>query len=67
MFCYTDKERETYRQQLIQGEGVTEDISRHATLELNKVDTMTFKLLPNINKRLEQIACDEGRAGHSPF
>ncbi|MDH4269505.1 MAG: hypothetical protein OEV52_04315 [Dehalococcoidia bacterium] len=28
---------------------------------------MTFKLMPNINKRLEQIARDGGRAGTAHF
>jgi len=61
------QERETYPESLIQGEGVTEDISKHATPEPKTLDTMTFKLMLNIRQRLEQIARDEGRAEHSPF
>jgi len=57
-----------YPERLIQGEGVvTEDIGKQAAPEPKKSDTMTFKLVPNINKRLERMACDGGRAGHSPF
>jgi len=58
MLYYTDKERERYREQLIQGEGVTEDSSKHAALEPKKSDTTNSELMPNINKRLEQIARD---------
>jgi len=68
MFYYTDREREHYPEQLIQGEGVvTEDISEHATLEPDKADTTNSNPIPNVGKRLKQIARDEGRAGNSPF
>lgn len=62
-----DKEREQYPQQLIQGDDVTEDISKHATLEPKKADTTNSELMPGVGKRLKQIARDEGPSGGSPF
>jgi hypothetical protein len=57
-----------YPERLIQGEGVvTDEIGKQATPEPKKSDTMTFKLVPNISKRLERMARDGGRAEHSPF
>ena len=67
MLYYMDKEREQYPEQLIQGDGVTEDISKHAEPEPKKADTTNPELMPGAGKRLKQIARDEGRAGHSSF
>ena len=67
MLCCVDKEREHYPEQLIHGDGVTDDISKHSTLEPKKVDTTKSELLPGVGKRLEQIARDEGPSGDSPF
>ena len=67
MLYYMDKEREQYPEQLIQGEGVTEDINKHAMLEPRKADTTNSELMPGVGKRLKQIARDEGSSGDSPF
>ena len=67
MLCYMDKERKQYAEQLIQGDGVTEDISKHATLEPKKADTTNSELMPGVEKRLKQIARDGELSGDSPF
>ena len=67
MFYYMNEEREQYPEQLIQGDGVTEDISRHAKLEPKKAGTARSELMPGVGKRLKQIARNEGRTGHGPF
>jgi len=67
MLYYMDKEREHYPEQLIQGDAVSEDISKHAALEPRKADTTKFELTRNIRKRLEQIARDEGPSADRPF
>jgi len=51
MLYYMDEEREQYPEQLIQGDGVTEDISKHAAPEPKKADTTNSELMPGMGKR----------------
>ena len=67
MLYYMDKETERYPEQLMQSDGVTEDVSKHATLDPKKVDTTNSELMPGVGKRLKQIAREEGPSGDSSF
>jgi hypothetical protein len=60
-FRYIGKDREQYLEQLIQGKRAGENAIAQSPIEPNKSSITGVELMPNIRKRLDQIAQNEGR------
>ena len=60
-FRYIDKEREQYLEQLIERTGVDEISTVKSLLEPSRSSVISIELMPNIRKRLDQVAKHEGR------
>lgn len=59
-FRYIDKEREDFLERLIKGEEIIER-GLIRSLEPTKDNVINIELMPNIRKRLDQVAQNEGR------